>query len=157
VTPDFTILAYQAALCALVLSISIFGSNPMRRTVWTIAAVCLIQLALAEWLWPSLWWDAAMIVVNGFAARIITYHPAGKVQALIGLSFFPQIGMHVARIAAENPDMNLYFWGLSFWAFVQLALVAGWWFHDKLGGRTRSWPWRGGHPVIDPAYRKGLG
>ena len=111
----------------------------MRRTAFTILGVYLTQLVLAEYLWPDRSWSAAMIGVDAVAALIITLRPAGKVQSLIGLSFIPQIGLHLGRfLNGAEANMVMYFWGLSVLGFLQLGFLVGWWFYDRIARHRRN-------------------
>lgn len=102
----------------------------MRRTILTILVVGVAAWCLRG-LWPSKEYAMAMIAVDSAALLAITWRPAGKWQALAGLSFILQIATHIGRIAAENPDIKSYWLGLSIGAFIQLLLVGGWWRHDQ--------------------------
>lgn len=123
--------AYWIVLFAMTGFLLWRGTNTMKRTILTILVV-----GGAAWLlrglWPGRDYAWAMIAVDSAALVAITWRPAGKWQALTGLSFILQIATHIGRIAAENPDINGYWWGLSIGAFLQLLLVGGWWRHEWL-------------------------
>jgi len=122
-------LGYWIALAALTTCVLLKGSGPMKRTVATIFAVMLIQWAIDGW-WPSVEWAAMMIAVDTLACVIITWHPAGRWQAITGLSYILQIGVHLGRIFnGDNADVISYWWGLSTLAILQLLLLGGWWLH----------------------------
>lgn len=129
-------IGYEVALAALTTGIILKGTGPMRRTIATVFLSLLAGLYFAS-LWPGVSWAIAMIVIDTLACIAITWHPAGKWQSLIGLSYILQIGVHIGRIAAQNPDIVSYWWGLSILAFVQLLLIGGWWLYDGLGFHFR--------------------
>lgn len=134
------ILAYRLALGALVLVTTFQGSEPMKRTIWTIVAVYALEMIAAYWLWPGPIWATLMVAVDAMACVVITIHPAGRWQAMTGLSYILQIGGHVGYVARVlndgSADINLYWWGLTVLGFLQLALVGGWWIHARIGSRN---------------------
>jgi hypothetical protein len=147
--------AYWTLLGALMLCIMSRGSAPMKRTILTLAAVLAVSFVLTEALvWPSEEWALVMMGIDAIAATVILFHPAGKAQSAIGLTFLLQIGVHAGRVLnGSQADLNLYWWGLSILAFLQLAIIGGWWVHERLSRRGAVH--RGG-AAPDPAYRKGV-
>lgn len=127
------IWTYWGILAVMGVAITFRGSAPMRRTILTLVAVCVFQLFFASYIAaPQTEAHAiAMFCVDALAGYIILRHPAAKWQSLIGATFVLQLGMHIGRLAANNPDMNFYFVGLSVTAFLQLVLVGGWWLDDR--------------------------
>ncbi len=107
----------------------------MKRTVIALVAAYAVQYLLAQpWAlaYPAPEWSAVMISVDFVAATLILLHPAGKMQALIGLTFVPQIGFHFGRVLnGGNADIDLYWWGLSILGIMQLLLLAGWFGHGR--------------------------
>lgn len=129
-TPEWlAIWIYWGLLLVMTVVVTIRGSGPMRRTIWTIAIVCALQFVFASYILPtdSVTHAIFMLCADALACFVITWHPAGKWQSVIGLSYILQIGAHVGRLAANNPDMSFYWWGLSLLAYVQLIFVGGWW------------------------------
>lgn len=122
-------LGYWIALVALTLCVLLRGTGPMKRTVITIFAVMGVQWMLSGW-WPSVEWAAMMLTADVFACIIITWHPAGKWQAITGLSYILQIGVHLGRIFnGDSADVTSYWWALSLLALLQVLLLGGWWLH----------------------------
>lgn len=150
---------YSGLLGVLTVYILWRGSGPMKRTLATMGTIYLAQLALAPSLWPSLWWTGAVAAMDVIGCVIVTWHPAGRWQSIIGLSFLMQFGMHMGRIIAELnnkiPDMNIYGWGLMLLAFLQLILVGGWYgdYRRRLGHSRDV----GGDLQASTSYRKGVG
>src|SRR5687768_9038001 len=91
---------YWIALGALIV-LMFWGTSPMRRTVGALLLVGVVSLFLAGdpalrllgltlpglGLWPTEPYAIAMIIVDALAAWAILWHPAGKAQSLIGLTF----------------------------------------------------------------------
>lgn len=127
----------------------------MKRTIFSLVGVLIASMILVDWLvWPSENYALGMIVVDVIAAAIILWRPAGKAQAIIGLTFLLQIGVHAGRLAnGEQADFLLYWWGLSLLAFLQLFVMGGWWIHERL---SRGGDVHAGSPLPSPAYRKGV-
>lgn len=149
-------VAYWIALGALTLCVMLKGSVPMKRTILAVLGVGLASLALARVLvWPSDVYGFAMMGLDLIAAIVILWRPAGKVQALIGLTFLLQIGVHTGKLL-NGDDANLYYYWLllSVLALLQLALIGGWWFHERL---TWERPVHRSRPAARPAHRKGVG
>jgi hypothetical protein len=153
------ILAYKIALGALVLVILLKGPGPMKRTIGVMLGVYILQLALAPWLWPTLWWSAAVAGLDLAAIRLVTWRPAGKFQSLIGWTFLLQAAAHSGRVIAELnhkiADMNSYWWLTTALAFIQLFLIGGWLIHDYLGHRSDDSN-SVGHSKVHPAHTKGV-
>lgn len=105
-------------------------------------------------LWPTEPYAIAMMIVDAIAATVILYRPAGKAQALVGLTFLLQIGVHAGRLMnGEAADLNLYWWGLSLLAFLQIFVVGGWWIHERVSRRGAV---HADGPISRPAYHKGV-
>lgn len=154
-------IAYWMALGALVLLITFRGPGPMKRTVYTLLVVGLVGLLLAEQMpfpglrWPTENWALIMMAVDTLGAIVILIRPAGKTQALIGLTFLLQIGVHAGRILnGDSADLDIYWWGLSIPAVLQLVLTGGWWVNEQFI-RPRAVHRVG--PVAAGAHRKGMG
>jgi hypothetical protein len=146
-------LGYKIALAALTTCILLKGTWPMKRTIATVFAVFVAAWLLSD-LWPSEAYAAAMIVVNALACVVITWHPAGKWQSVVGLSYILQIGVHVGRIAnGDGADLVSYWWGLALLAILQLALVGGWWLNDTFFLHRR---WRNPYSRSSEARRSGV-
>lgn len=146
-------LGYQIALAALTTGILLKGTGPMRRTICTVFAVMMAAWLLAPY-WPSVFYSLAMISIDALACLVITWHPAGRWQSVVGLSYILQIGVHIGRIFnGENADITSFWWGLSLLAVLQMILVGGWWLHDCLGLRLR---WSGAYPVLGRSRHSGL-
>lgn len=148
------IWTYWGLLGVLTFMVTFSGTNPMRRTIWTIALVCAVQFAIGSWVFQtdSVPHAIAMFCIDLIAGWIIVRQPAAIWQALVGSSFVIQLGMHIGRLAANNPDMNFYFNGLSVMAFCQLALVGGWWIDERHLFRRR----RPRHSPAYQAHREGV-
>lgn len=145
---------YWGLLLVMTAGVTVKGSGPMRRTVWTIAIVCVAQFIVAQWVVnpQSVSHAVFMFCVDALACRVITWQPAGKWQSLIGFSYIIQLGMHIGRLAANNPDMNFYWNGLTIMAFLQIILVGGWWASERGLFRNR----RRRHPPAYEAHREGV-
>lgn len=147
--------AYWALLGALSLLTLFKGSAQMKRTALALLAVLAISFFLNAWLvWPSENWALAMLAVDAIAATVILFHPAGKAQSLIGLTFLLQMGVHAGRVMnGDQADLTLYWWMLSIAAFAQLFIAGGWWLYERF-------PWRravhAGGTLPDPAYRESV-
>jgi hypothetical protein len=146
-------LGYQIALAALTTAILLKGTWPMRRTIATVFLNMLAAWPLSN-LWPGVEWAMAMMLIDAIACLVITWHPAGKWQSIIGLSYIIQIAVHIGRIFnGDNADMDSYWWGLSMLAILQVLLIGGWWLNDGLGLRLG---WRRYYPVLVPARRESV-
>lgn len=127
----------------------------MKRTALTLLAVLAISFVLTPVLvWPSENWALAMMAVDGLAATVILFHPAGKAQSLIGLTYLLQIGVHAGRLMnGDQADFWLYWLSLSILAFLQLLILGGWWINERA-------PWgravRRGGTLPDPAYLESM-
>ncbi len=153
----WTILyAYIGLLCALVLVTFLRKGEPMRRT----ALVLFADMAFG-YLYSANFgggWDysAFMVLVNALACLLITWHPAGRWQALIGWSFILQIGTDTGRVASDfyfgMSDMYFVYWATTSLAFLQLILLAGWVIDEWAGYPSRF----GHHLSADKARRSGL-
>lgn len=146
-------LAYYLALAALSLGVALQGTGPMKRTAFVIWAVAVASLLLTP-LWPSTTYSFAMIVVDALAAVAILYHPAGRWQSAIGLTYVFQIAFHIGRlINASDADINSFYIGLSVLAVLQLALVGGWLFG---GGFLYLVRWGGLNKSASHSRRQGV-
>lgn len=146
-------LGYQIALAALTTCILLKGTWPMRRTIATIFAVFVAAWCLSG-LWPTVPYSFAMIAVDAAACAIITWHWAGRWQAVVGLSYILQITVHIGRVFnGDQADLNSFWWGLSLLAMLQILLVGGWWLNDCVGLRLR---WRNHRPVFGRARPQGM-
>src|SRR5688572_14489429 len=91
-------IGYWIALGALTLCVILRGSPAMKRTVYTLVAVLAISLVLsAVGNWTAESYAIAMMTVDAVAAAIILIRPAGRAQAVIGLTFLLQITIYLAR------------------------------------------------------------
>src|SRR5690349_15121158 len=124
---------YWGLLLVFTATVTVKGNFPMRRTVWTIALVCALQFVIGTWVLStaSVAHAIVMFAIDALACWNIVRQPAALWQSLIGSAFVIQLGMHIGRLAANNPDMNFYWNGLSFMAFAQLVLVGGWWLDGR--------------------------
>lgn len=146
-------LGYQVTLAALTTGILLSGSAQMKRTIITVFAVMIAAWFLRGY-WPGVDYAVMMIGVDAIACIVITWHPAGRWQSVVGLSYVMQIIVHLARIIrGDNVDFDLYWWGLSLLAFLQLFLIGGWWVHGKLVGRRRR---NAPRPVSNLAHSKSV-
>lgn len=142
------IWGYRLILLALLVIVTRKGTVPMLRTALTMAAIYVIQFVAAEpWglaLWPGLQWSGLVAALDIAGLLIVTLRPHGNWQIVIGGTFLLQFGCHAARIASElntgYADLDLYWWGLTLLAYMQLGLFGGW-----LG----DFFWRSRHPGID--------
>lgn len=126
----------------------------MFRTVIALCVVLGVSLFLAsEMDWVSKPYAVAMAIVDTLAAVAVLIRPAGKAQAMIGLTFLLQVMAYIARIVTANPDFDIYWWELSLLAFLQLTILGGWWLHE-LADRSRAVPWFS--RVAHSAHRKGM-
>jgi hypothetical protein len=145
-------IGYQLTLAALTAYALLLGTGPMKRTAATIFAVMLVAWFLAD-AWPGVNYSLAMILIDALACFIITLHPAGRWQSMIGLTYILQIGVHVGRIArGENADINTFYWGLSLLAILQLLLLGGWMLHGIVGHPR----WRRADPASPAPRRPGM-
>lgn len=134
--------AYIGLLCALVI-VTFRGGEPMRRTALTLLGVMLIAYAYQVFA-PKLYPDAGgtdysvfMILVNTLAASIVLRHWAGRWQAVIGCTFVLQIGTDTGRVASDiyfqATDMDAVYWMTVTLAYVQLAILGGWFWDERTG------------------------
>lgn len=127
-------LGYWIALGALVLVTALQGNRSMLRTTLAILAVGLGSLLLSRWLvWPSDPYSLGMLMLDGFGAWIVLWRPAGAAQGLIGGTFLAQAAFHAAKLwSGERTDIYSYWAGLSLLAILQLLLIGGWWFNERV-------------------------
>jgi hypothetical protein len=122
---------YEWTLYALCVLILISGEGRMKRTVLTLVAVMLAAWWLSP-LWPTEAYAWAMIGIDSAALVTICWHPAGRWQSIVGLTYVIQVAVHFGRIiVGDATDRNGYWWGLSLSAIVQLLLLGGWWFVER--------------------------
>ncbi len=146
---------YVLLLCALVI-VTLRREEPMRRTALVLAADMIAGYAYSFAVGTG--WDYSlwMIAVNALACVIITRHPAGRWQAIIGWSFILQIGTDVGRIASDlnsgSTDLNFVYWSTSVLAFAQLFLLGGWAIDERLGYPSRL----GAHLPAGKARHQGV-
>jgi hypothetical protein len=146
-------LGYQVALAALTTGILLKGTWAMRRTICTVFAVMAAAWSLSG-LWPSVAYSLAMIAIDAIACIVITWHPAGRWQSVVGLSYILQIGVHIGRVFnGDNADLVSFWWGLSILAVLQMFLVGGWW----IDGLDLPRRWRDTHPRAGKARHPGVG
>lgn len=152
-------LAYWWLLGALTFIVTVKGSQPMLRTACAILLSGLCSLIIHEYFFqfqtPE--YALAMMAIDGVAAALVLLNPAGKAQSLIGWTFLFQIMVYGGRLTAEGAgyliDLNAFWWGLAIPALIQLALVGGWWLHDRV---PRRHPVRPARPAPAAAHRQGL-
>ena len=152
-------LAYWFATGALTLLVIWKGSMPMKRTIAAIVGVLFASLGIHGFVapFPSEVYCLLMLLVDALAAAIVLIKPAGRFQALVGITYLVQCGLYAGYLGHplinnEKGDINSLWTGLSILAMLQLALVSGWWLHER--GYWRS-PVRSRSPAVDPAYRQG--
>lgn len=115
--------------------------DPLPRTAlailgnWIAGLVMSIPGGITDaWAWN--------IAIDGFAAFVILWRPAGRWQSLLGVSYCAQIAMHIGYgallLTDQQPDQWSYYDALTRVAWVQLALLGAW------GGRT-IWRALAGH------------
>jgi hypothetical protein len=88
------------------------------------------------------------IVIDGLAAFIVMYHPAGKPQGYIGLFYITQIACHIAfgirnlGIIGEPGESTVYYDTITWIAWAQLIAIGVWcggiW-HNAHFCRIRHW------------------
>ncbi len=69
------------------------------------------------------------ILIDSITATVILFRPAGKWQALLGVTYCVQIAMHGGYGALSMwgiPDPHKYYIALTAVAWLQLGLVGGW-------------------------------
>lgn len=69
------------------------------------------------------------IMIDSITATVILFRPAGKWQALLGVSYCVQIAMHGgygALSISGTPNPHKYYMALTSVAWLQLLLVGGW-------------------------------
>lgn len=127
----------------------------MKRTAITLVIVYALQLLYAGTIGYNLSWSIFMFCIDGIAARIITWEPAGKWQGYVGLSFILQMGVHAGKFGAEllgnSVYFDLYWWTLTGLAFLQLLLIGGWFF---VGDNNSNGHRSGNDPPLAPAHQK---
>lgn len=110
--------------------------NPMQRTVGTLAAVFTVQLCYIAAVGDR-GQEFAFIALDGAAAAVILFRPAGWAQAMIGLTYLLQMSMHAAKaaLAEWGPgfDPMTYWYFVTAAAFLQLLIAGGWWLYVRLG------------------------
>lgn len=125
--------AYWTILLALCVGAAIFRPPVIIRALGAILGCGVASLSLAPLLvWPSDNYAFAMMAVDVVAGIIILRPPPSLGGAVIGATYLTQIGLHAGRIIHGSGDMSSYYLGLSFMAFVQLAVVAGWWLDEGI-------------------------
>lgn len=74
------------------------------------------------------WWFN--ICIDTGAAAAILWHPAGRWQAVLGVTYCVQIAMHlgygVVLLLQQTPDPMAYYHWLTVIAFAQLVVLGGW-------------------------------
>jgi hypothetical protein len=124
---------YWSILIALTVGAAIWRPPFVTRTVVALLGCGVASLILVKALvWPSDNYAFAMMFVDAVAAYIVLKPPPSLWQAIIGATYLTQIGLHAARIISDPGDMSSYYAGLSVMAFVQLAVVGGWWIDERL-------------------------
>lgn len=132
--------AYIGLLCALTLMVNRRG-EPMRRTAWILVADMAFGY-LYSFAFGGGWdYSLYMILVNALACILITWNPAGRWQSVIGCLFILQIGTDTGRVASDfyfgASDMWAVYWMTTALAYVQLALLGGWWIDERTGYLSR--------------------
>jgi len=96
------------------------------------------------------------IIIDTSASVAILWRPAGKMQALLGVSYCTQIAMHGGYGAAKlfgSADPDKYYAAITLVAWIQLLLIGGWcvgiWAGDGIRRRL------GGYSPLAAAARGG--
>lgn len=148
-------IAYWAILLALAAMAAWWRPPVIGRVVFAILGCGVVSLVLCKvMVWPSDNYAFAMMAVDAVAAYIVLKPPPSLWGAIIGATYLTQIALHATRIIADPSDMSRYYSGLSLMAFLQLAVVGGWWLDERIA-RRRPFPHPGASPY--PAHRKGDG
>lgn len=82
--------------------------------------------------WTDCW--GFNIILDAATATLVLWHPASRMQALIGVSYCVQIAMHIGYGTAKidlfvigaRADPWKYYDALTAIAWIQLALLGGW-------------------------------
>lgn len=108
----------------------------------------MVFVSLTGWTdcWPF------NIIIDASASVVILWRPAGKMQALLGVSYCVQIAMHggygAAKIAGIA-DPWKYYNALTAVAWIQLLMIGGW--SVAIWGRGIVRHRFGGHDPAHPA------
>lgn len=119
---------YMALLAALTTLIVVGRqSSSMTRTILAIAGNYVISFAYT---WttkdPDPW--PLFMALDFATALVILIRPAGRAQAIIGLTYIMQIAIHTSyALAGSGADGRIYWWLITAFAFLQLILIGGWW------------------------------
>lgn len=116
---------YLAPLLVVAL-LSTTGTKPMLRTALALVANWIANTAYvmatgdySPWGW--------FIATDAAAAWIVLWHPAGRVQSLVGWCFMAQILLHgVYAISDPILAARPYWEALTIIAFLQLLFLGGW-------------------------------
>lgn len=105
---------------------AMFGSAQMIRTGAAIFANWALGTAfvLLTGIYDPWWWFLALDAATAF---VIMYHPAGRPQSAIGVTFIAQIIIHAVYAVSQRDIAAFAYWQILTWiAFVQLLLLGGW-------------------------------
>jgi hypothetical protein len=121
--------------------------NPLQRTVGTLAAVYVAQISYILAMGGT-GQEFAFIALDGAAAAVILFRPAGWAQAMIGLTYLLEMSMHAAKAVLSSSWMTellglgpagfnpmAYWWFLMVAGAVQLLIAGGWWHHVRARNR----------------------
>lgn len=103
--------------------------------------------------WTDCW--SFNIIIDASASVAILWRPAGRMQALLGVSYCVQIAMHGGYGAAEImgvADPWKYYDALTAVAWVQLLIIGGWCVGIWAGGGIRRWLGGSGSSAVAPRY-----
>ncbi len=143
---------YLAPLIVVVL-LSLLGTRPMIRTAFAILAnwIAGTVFVYATHI-PDAWWFS--FAIDAMAARLILHQPAGSYQAMIGATYMAQLLLHVVyAFSSHTLGQEIYWYDLTFLAYVQLLLMGGW-----ICGKLRRFIWERRHPrLVGTASTTGLG
>ncbi len=125
-------MIYAAALAlVLMLALASAVSRPaiqLARCAAALGANWIVTGSFTFLVQTDGWWFN--LIIDTITAAVMLYRPAGKWQAILGISYVAQLACHVGygvRITfLGGADATLYYDWLAAIAFVQLFIVGAW-------------------------------
>ena len=112
-------------VCVIACMIGIVCNFPMLRVAVVIALNWAVNTAFCHYtdIYDP-WWF--FLLVDGLSAWAVLYHPAGKVQSLLGWTYIGQILIHGVYGASESDARDLYWRVLLDVGYAQLFILGVW-------------------------------
>lgn len=137
--------AYAAALLITAALTGFTARRKLNATIERCMVAVLLNWGAGMAVSMAGWTDAwpVNIALDTLTAVVILWHPAGRWQAALGVTYCVQLAMHIGygvrRLLDYPADAMSYYDWLTWVAFLQLLIIGGWNLGLWGGGLVARW------------------